>query len=88
MEGLNQGLENGKKGLQQTLSGIADTISGTQFNATANLATAYGSNPALAAAGAGTTYNIYINDARINDDAQIRSNFTALLNEMARKGMM
>ena len=88
MEGLSQGLEEGKKGLRDTLNGIASTISSTKFNASASLSYAGGSAASMGGFSNGNTYNVYINGAKINDDAQIQSKFMTLLNEMARKGMM
>ena len=86
MEGLNTGIEQGRNTLKKTLSGIANDISATPFEATASLA--YASDGAPVSSDESTTYNLYINGARINDDSQIRANFLGLLNEMARKGMM
>ena len=81
------GLENSLPQLKETLNGIASTISNTKFAASANIGyTASGG--ALALAGAGTNYNIYINGTRINDDAQIENKFAELIKLMARKGMM
>lgn len=39
-------------------------------------------------AGGGTTYNLYINDARVNDDPAIESAFLNLMGAVNRKGMM
>lgn len=92
MQGLMDGIENAKPELQNTLKDIADTISGTRFNASASLA--YATNGATAAQSTsnivnqGTNYNVYINGARINDDEQIENKFGELLYEMARKGLM
>lgn len=38
--------------------------------------------------GAGTSYNLYINGARVNDDPQIRGQFIDLMQTLARKGAM
>ena len=38
--------------------------------------------------GAGTSYNLYINGARVNDDPQIRGQFIDLMTTLARKGAM
>ena len=40
------------------------------------------------AGGGGTTYNLYINDARVNDDPAIESAFLNLMGAVNRKGMM
>lgn len=90
MEGLSKGLEDGKKQLQRTLSGIADTISGTDFTATANLAYtgASSATAAVASNGAGNVYNLYINNAKVNDDVAIQTQLAALLLEITRKGLM
>lgn len=89
MEGLNQGLENGKADLQRTLADIANTISGTDFSASASLAI-NGSASALnnIPANNNQTYSIYIDGARVNDDAQIENKMIELLTLMARKGLM
>ena len=39
-------------------------------------------------AGTGVTYNMYIDGARINDDAQIQSQFVDLMLTLRRKEMM
>lgn len=90
MEGLSKGLENGKEGLQRTLSGIADTISGTEFTANASLAYSGASSATAAAAtaGNGNTYNLYINNAKVNDDVAIQTQIAAILFEITRKGLM
>lgn len=85
MSGLNQGLENGKKKLKDTLGGIASSIANTDFNAAANLS--YSTSGAGAVNG-NSAYNIYIDGARINDDAQIEGKFKELLTLMARRGLM
>lgn len=38
--------------------------------------------------GGGTVYNLYINDARVNDDPQIRGQFIDLMQTLQRKGAM
>lgn len=38
--------------------------------------------------GAGTSYNLYINGARVNDDPQIRTQFIDLMTTLQRKGAM
>lgn len=38
--------------------------------------------------GGGTSYNLYINGARVNDDPQIRGQFIDLMQSLARKGAM
>lgn len=92
MQGLMTGLQKAKPELQSTLKDIADTVSGTRFNATSSLvlatrgATAAQTTGTLV--GAGTNYNVYINGARINDDKQIENKFSQLLTLMARKGLM
>ena len=40
------------------------------------------------AGGGGTTYNLYINDARVNDDPAIESAFLNLMGAVNRRGMM
>lgn len=93
MSGLMRGLDNSLPLLERQLGGIADTISGTDFSATARIAT----NAATASGTAATTatssdnstnYSIEINGTRINDDAQIRQQFEELMTAMARRGMM
>ena len=91
MQGLMQGLQDAKPALQNTLQDIADTVSGTRFNAQASLA--YATNGSAAAqpvnvSGQGNNYNIYINGTKINDDKQIENKFGQLLTAMARKGLM
>ena len=39
-------------------------------------------------AGGGQTYNLYINDAHVNDDPAIRSAFVNLMTTIERKGAM
>lgn len=48
----------------------------------------YGAAIAAHMGGTGTTYNVYINDARINDDAAIRADVLQLLSDMQRFGSM
>lgn len=87
MTGLLNGIESSMPALQSKLNGVAATIQGTNFNASAALGFATGG----AAAGYNsndTTYNVYIDGTRINDDAQIEGKFRDLLTSMARKGMM
>ena len=91
MEGLMKGLQDSKPALQNTLKDIADTVSGTRFNASASLA--YATNGTAATlpvnmVGQGNNYNIYINGTKINDDKQIENKFGQLLTAMARKGLM
>lgn len=93
MQGLMNGLQNAKPELQNTLHDIADTISGTRFNAQASLAYATVGSAALTSGAVvnnsnGTTYNVYINGTKINDDKQIENKFSQLLTIMARKGLM
>lgn len=40
------------------------------------------------AGGGGATYNLYINDARVNDDPAIESAFVGLMNTLVREGAM
>jgi len=40
------------------------------------------------AGGGGTTYNLYINDARVNDSPAIESAFVGLMNTLVREGAM
>ena len=95
MQGLMDGIQASLPGLQKTLGGVAEMIGGTRFNATANLGyalpqpvAALSSSSLVGANNGGTYYNVYIDGARINDDAQIQSKFGELLTLMARKGMM
>ncbi len=90
MQGLMDGLDKSMPALRDRLGGIADTIQGTKFNATAALAYAdgAGANGATMRTSEDTTYNVYINGAKINDDKQIEGKFKDLLTSMARKGMM
>lgn len=87
MSGLEKGLESSIPSLRKTLSGISEVISGTNFNATAQLgyATVGGAAPV---GRQDTTYNVYINGTRINDDAAIESKFAELMMMLARKGSM
>ena len=87
MQGLVDGLDKSMPALKDKLSGIASTIQGTNFNASS---LAYGGAAAYGSAHNmnDTTYNIYINGARINDDKQIQTQFKDMLTQMARKGMM
>lgn len=87
MEGLESGLEAGIPSLRRTLQGISNTISGTNFSASANLAVA-GSGSGLVGSSNNTTYNVYINGTRINDDVAIESKFAELMTMLARKGSM
>lgn len=48
----------------------------------------YGAAIAEHMGGAGTTYNVYINDARINDNEAIRSDVLGLLSDLQRYGAM
>ena len=88
MSGLEKGLESSIPSLRRTLNGISGIISGTDFNATAQLA--YGTVGGTSAFGARqeTTYNVYINGTKINDDVAIESKFTELMMMLARKGSM
>lgn len=90
MQGLMQGLQNAKPELQNTLNDIAETVSGTRFNASASLAYATAGPPQYQANAIrqGNNYNVYINGAKINDDKQIENKFNQLLTVMARKGLM
>ena len=90
MQGLMQGLQNAKPQLQNTLNDIAQTVSGTRFNASASLAYATSGSPqnSVSAVRQGNNYNVYINGTRINDDKQIENKFSQLLTVMARKGLM
>ena len=90
MQGLMQGLQNAKPELQNTLNDIAETVSGTRFNASASLAYATAGPPQnyANAIRQGNNYNVYINGAKINDDKQIENKFNQLLTVMARKGLM
>lgn len=85
MTGLMDGINSSMPALRSQLDGVAASIQGTNFNATASLdgytnGYALGSND--------TTYNLYIDGARINDDKAIEGKFRDLLTTMARKGMM
>lgn len=88
MEGLEKGLENSIPSLRKTLSGISGVISGTNFNASASLAygTVGGSGSAFGRQE--TTYNVYINGTKINDDVAIENKFAELMSMLARKGRM
>lgn len=90
MQGLMDGIDAALPRLQNRLNGVAKTIQGTQFNASASLTYAGGMNSGLnqAQLNSGTTYNVYINGAQVNDDEQIQQQFKVLLTTMARKGMM
>lgn len=90
MQGLMQGLQNAKPQLKNTLNDIAQTVSGTRFNASASLAYATAGPPqnSVSAVRQGNNYNVYINGTRINDDKQIENKFSQLLTVMARKGLM
>lgn len=87
MSGLMDGINSSMPALKQQLSGVASTIQGTNFNANANLAFA-GGVAGYAPGSNDTTYNVYIDGTKINDDAQIEGKFKDLLTSMARKGMM
>ena len=90
MQGLMQGLQNAKPQLKNTLNDIAQTVSGTRFNASASLAYATAGPPqnSVSAVRQGNNYNVYINGTRINDDEQIENKVSQLLTVMARKGLM
>ena len=91
MQGLMNGLQDAMPQLQDTLQEIGDTISGTRFNASASLAYATNRTAALSSGtvvSQGSTYNVYINGTKINDDRQIENKFSQLLTMMARKGLM
>lgn len=93
MSGLMRGLDSSMPLLERQLGGIADTISGTNFSATARIATSAASARGAATMASttsdnSTNYTISINGTRINDDAQIRQQFTELMTAMARRGMM
>ena len=86
MSGLMDGINSSMPALKQQLSGVASTIQGTNFNANANLA--FAGSAGYAPGSNDTTYNVYIDGTKINDDAQIEGKFKDLLTSMARKGMM
>lgn len=92
MQGLQHGLESSIPSLRKTLTGISGVISGTNFNANAQLAysTASGSGAYGfgQAAPKSQTVNVYINGTRINDDPAIEAKFTELMYMLARKGNM
>jgi len=87
MTGLMDGINSSMPALREQLSGVASTIQGTNFNANADLAFAGGAAGYIPGSNE-TTYNVYIDGTKINDDAQIEGKFKDLLTSMARKGMM
>lgn len=93
MQGLQHGLESSIPSLRKTLTGISGVISGTNFNANAQLAYATASGSGAYALGQvaapkSQTTNVYINGTRINDDPAIEAKFTELMYMLARKGNM
>ena len=84
-KGLELGILNGIDGVIEAV----DTLSlGTQNAFHPELAYASGYKLPTASSSVGTQYSIYIDNARVNDDEQIRTRFEDLMIEMARKGMM
>jgi phage-related protein len=89
MQGLSAGIENSLPGLKSTLDSVTDTIESLSPTASSAYTYAYdyagvGSGYALG----GTTYNVYVDGARINDDEGIQNNLLELLLAMKRKGEM
>jgi hypothetical protein len=88
MEGLENGIVSSLPSLRRTLAGVTNTISGTDFNATAQIGYSTVGGSAAFRGRQETTYNVYINGTRINDDAAIESKFAELMMMLARKGSM
>ena len=87
-EGLALGITNGTGGVLDAINALSF---GTQeaFHPELVYDTgATGRASSSASSSVGTTYTIYVDNARVNDDEQIRTRFEDLMIEMARKGMM
>jgi len=80
IEGLINGMEAKERSLYSKLGQMTHRIASTCFKSPQY---AYATSSS-----SGTSYNIYINGTKINDDPQIRNQFETLIKDMARKGMM